>query len=334
MGEVEVLKPLKTWSHLANRRRKPSEYEIVSTNLLYNTRDPNAPYELDPEMFMNRWYKKNRDGSPLQHNDWNAFRDPDELVYRTYNMLQDGQESYVYGLFDQFNQREHDKALEAIWASKLAQLFTPARYLFHTLQMSSAYLQQMSPASTITNCAAFQAADSLRWLSHTAYRTKELSIAFPGHGFARDERTHWEEGAAWQGFRELMEKVLTAWDWGETFVVLNLVAKPAVEEAVLRKLGESARHNGDTLLGMVTDAELVDSVRHRRWTSALTKMALERPGNGEAIRGWVAKWEPLADAAIDAYCGALPDVQNAASSAKAATREFRRSTGLYPWTAQ
>ena len=29
MSQPEVLKPLKTWSHLAGRRRKPSEYEIV-----------------------------------------------------------------------------------------------------------------------------------------------------------------------------------------------------------------------------------------------------------------------------------------------------------------
>ena len=159
MSEVQVLKPLKTWSHLAGRRRKPSEYEIVSANLLYNTRDPNAPYELSPDMFMNRWYKEHRDGSPFKHPDWNAFRDPDELVYRTYNMLQDGQEAYVYGLFNQFNDREHDKSLDAGWARTLARLYTPSRYLYHTLQMVSAYLQQMSPASTITNCAAFQAAD-------------------------------------------------------------------------------------------------------------------------------------------------------------------------------
>lgn len=38
MSDVQVLKPQKTWSHLAVRRRKPSEYEIVSTNLHYNNR--------------------------------------------------------------------------------------------------------------------------------------------------------------------------------------------------------------------------------------------------------------------------------------------------------
>lgn len=328
MSDVEVLKPLKTWSHLAKRRRKPSEYEIVSANLLYNTRDPDAPFELDPDMFMSRWYKQYRNGSPLQHDDWNAFRDPDELVYRTYNMLQDGQETYVYGLFDQFNEREHDKALEPQWAGSLARLYTPARYLFHTLQMASAYLQQMSPASTITNCAAFQAADSMRWLSHTAYRTQELTLTFTDKGFGTSERAYWEKDSAWQGFRELMEKVLITWDWGEAFVALNLVAKPAVEEAVLRKLGEAARHNGDTLLGMLTDAQLVDGVRHRRWATALVKMMLEKQGNAEAIEGWIRKWEPLADNAIDVYCAALADVPDASGGAILATREFQRSLNL------
>jgi toluene monooxygenase system protein E len=300
----------------------------VTTNLLYNTRDDNAPYELDPEMFMNRWYKKYRNGSGIKHADWNAFRDPDELVYRTYTMLQDGQETYVFSLFNQFNEREHDQLLASGWADTLARLYTPGRYLFHTLQMVSAYVQQMSPASTITNCAAFQAADSLRWLSHTAYRTRELSLIFPTKGFGSGERDAWENDTAWQGFRELMERVLTCWDWGEAVVALNLVAKPAIEEAVLRKLGESARHNGDTLLGMLTDAQLLDAERHRRWISAFVKMALETPGNAEVIKGWIAKWEPLADAAIDAYCSALPDVKNASASAREATRTFRRSLAL------
>ena len=48
----------------------------------------------------------------------------------------------------------------------------------------------------------------------------------------------------------------------------------------------------------------------------------------ELIQGWIAKWEPLADKAIDAYCAALPDVPEAAAAARAATRDFRRSLGL------
>lgn len=194
--------------------------------------------------------------------------------------------------------------------------------------MASAYVGQVSPASTITNCNYFQMADSLRWLSHTAYRTRELSNTFNETGFGLDERRYWEEDAAWQGLRELMERTLTVWDWGEAIVVLNLIAKPAIEESVLRRLGESARHNGDMLLALLTDAQLIDSARHRRWIAAFVRMALETPGNLELIQGWIAKWEPLADKAIDAYCAALPDVPEAAASARAATRDFRRSLGL------
>jgi toluene monooxygenase system protein E len=328
MDTPAVLKPLKTWSHLAARRRKPSEYEIVSTNLHHTTDNPDAPFELDPNFPMAQWFKQHRNASPLTHADWNAFRDPDEIVYRTYNMLQDGQETYVFGLFDQFSARGHDSMLERTWAGSLARLYTPGRYLFHALQMGSAYLTQIAPSSTISNCAAYQTADSLRWLSHTAYRTKELSKTFDGLGFGIDERRTWETDPVWQGFRELVEKALVAYDWGESFVALNLVARPAVEEAVLRALGQAGRHSGDTLLGLLTDAQLADGQRHRRWASALVKMSLETSTNRQVLVDWVKKWAPLGDAAIEAYCAVLPDGAQAAAQAKDAAQAFRRSLSL------
>jgi toluene monooxygenase system protein E len=328
MSNPEILKPLKTWSHLSGRRRKPSEYEIVSTRLHYHDRDSNAPYEQDPNTFMNEWYKKNTYGSALKHSDWNAFRDPDEIVYRTYNMMQDGQETYVYGLLEQFSKREHDKNLASGWLGTLGLRYTPTRYLFHTLQMASAYFAQVAPASTITICGFFQMADSLRWLTHTAYRTKELQVAHPEKGFTEKERQFWEGESIWQGYRELMEKVLITWDWGEAFVALNLVAKPAIEEGILRNLSNSARHNGDELLAMLCDAQMIDAMRHRRWSEALVKMALEEQSNHAVIQGWINKWEPLADRAIDAYCHGLPDVPDAADDAKTAVRAYRKSLGF------
>lgn len=328
MTQPEVLKPLKTWSHLAARRRKPSEYEVVSTNLHFSTDNPDAPFELDPNFEMARWFKQYRNASPLAHPDWNAFRDPDEMVYRTYNMQQDGQETYVLGLFDQFSARGHDAMLERTWAGSLARLYTPARYLFHTLQMGSAYLTQMAPASTISNCATYQAADALRWLTHTAYRTKELSKTFADLGFGRDERMYWENDPAWQGWRKVIELALVAWDWGESFVALNLVIRPAVEEAVLRGLGEAARHNGDTLLGLLTDAQLLDAQRHRRWAAELVRLALEQPSNRDVLAGWIRKWEPLADDAIKAYRAALPDAGDASARAIEAARQFRQGLGI------
>ena len=57
-------------------------------------------------------------------------------------------------------------------------------------------------------------------------------------------------------------------------------------------------------------------------------MALTQDGNQEVLKGWIAKWEPLADAAIDAYCAALPDAPDAGSQARSAVRALRNSLGV------
>lgn len=325
---AQPLKPLKTWSHLASRRRRPSEYEIVSTNLLWSMRNPASPWEVAPQGFMTGWYNKHRAGSPLRHDDWDSFRDPDELVYRTYNILQDGQEAYVDGLLDEHDELGHDKGLSAEWVDTLAKIYAPGRYLMHTVQMASAYLVHMAPASTIANCAIFQAADSLRWLSRIAYRTRELANHRPGLGFAERERQHWEALPAWQGFRELMERTLATYDWGEAFVALNLVAKPAIDEAFLRQFAAAGRRRGDTLFGLLADAQLRDSDRSRRWSTALVRFAVPAAENGRVLRDWLAKWSPLGDRAISAFCSALPDGGDAAREASGQARAFRAALGL------
>lgn len=321
------LRPLKTWSHLAGQRRRPSEYEIVSTNLLWHTRNPGEPWDVDPEGFMSDWYRRYRNASPVHHDDWNAFRDPDELVYRTYNILQDGQEAYVDGLLEQYSGEEHDTSLSPAWTNVLATLYTPGRYLMHTVQMASAYLVHIPPASTIGNCAAFQAADAFRWVSRIAYRTKELALAHPDAGFGEGERRQWEQNPAWQGFRELMERALVAYDWAEAFLALNVVAKPAIDEAYLRQFAVSARRSGDTLLALLADAALRDSERSRSWTAALAEMML-LAGNQDVLQGWLAKWAPLGEQAVRQFCAELPENPEATEAALERTRAFRTQLGF------
>ena len=321
-------KPLKTWSHLQKARKRPNEYSIVSTNLHFSTDVPECPWELDPALPVNAWFREHREGSPLGHPDWDAFRDPDELVYRTYNIQQDGQEHYVDGLLEDFAEREHDAGLEREWLATLALLYTPSRYLLHGLQMGSAYLVQMAPASTISNCAIFQAGDCLRWLSHTAYRTRELANAWSDQGFAERERQHWETAPAWQGFRELIERALVAYDWGEAFVALNLVARPAADEVLFRELGRAARDYRDDLLSLMCESALRDSERQRRWSGALVEFALGEEGNRQVLEDWLTRWVPLGDRAIDAWCAALPGADDPAAQARAAAATFRTGLGL------
>lgn len=306
--EQRDLKPLKTWSHLAKNRRRPTEYEIVSTNLLWST-DDDAPWAMGPSVPLSRWYIEYRNNSPLRHEDWDGFRDPDQLVYRTYNMIQDGQESHVDALLDDHSGNEHDDGLSSEWVAQLARFYTPGKYLLHTIQMAAAYLAALSPASTIENCFIFESGDQLRWVSRVAYRTAELRSTRPEVGFGSQERSVWEDDAAWQGFRELMERTLVTWDWAEQFVALNLVAKPAVDAALLRSLSTIAQDSGDTLLALLCRAQLIDSDRTVRWSEALLGYALDSTEHGEQnrelVRGWFDKWSPLANTAVAQYCGAL-----------------------------
>ena len=185
------------------------------------------------------------------------------MVYRSYNVMQDGHETYVDGLLRDHAKNAHDAGLSADWVAALARLYTPTRYPLHCLQMGSAYLVQIVPASTIENCVMFQAADQLRWVSRAAYRTRELANAHADAGFVTGERKAWEEDPCWQGFRELLERVLATYDWAEHFIALNIVAKPAFDEACIRQLVRSARGNRDTLLAQMLDAQWEDSERSR-----------------------------------------------------------------------
>ena len=325
---TDTLKPLRTWSHLVGQRRRPSEYEIVSTGLLWHARGEQVPFEIEGAGFMNDWVMRYRDNSPITHDDWDSFRDPDEMVYRTYNILQDGQEAYVDGLLDQYDSEGHDGSLPGAWLDVLETMYTPGRYLIHTTQMASAYLVHMAPASTICNCAAFQTADALRWLSRIAYRTASLAKAHPDRSFGDSERATWEGAAAWQGYRELIERVLTTYDWAEAFVALNLVALPAVGEGFHRAMALSARRNDDTLLALMAEAALRDGDRSRRWSQALVRHMLDDDSNQAQLQEWLDAWTPHGASALEAFVGALPDVPDSAATGAASMREFHHSAGL------
>ncbi|AGS40408.1 MULTISPECIES: aromatic/alkene monooxygenase hydroxylase subunit beta [Cycloclasticus] len=325
---TQTIKPLKTWSHLSKQRKRPSEYEIVTTNLHFHTNNKERPFEVGQDAKMNDWYLTYRNNSPLKHDDWDAFRDPEQLVYRTYNILQEGQEAYVTGLLNQFSERGNDQMITKQWATDLARLYTPSRYLYHALQMLASYLHQMSPASTISNLATYQSADHLRWLTHSAYRTCELAKTWDNIGLGDKEREYWEKDPAWQGFRELAEKALVTWDWAEATVVLDVVLKPAVSAAVQKQLGLAGAENGDTLLSLLNDAQMRDAERHQRQTQSLMEFAMGNEDNAGIIQGWVDKWQPLADRAIEAYCAELTDLPDAIENAKAYVTSARKSFGL------
>jgi toluene monooxygenase system protein E len=280
---------------MENGRRMPNEYQIVSSDLHYNYPDR---FELQGENPVIDWYHRYREGSLLQARNWEAFSDPRGTTYRGYNELQDRKEDVIDGLLRQIDETGYDEHLSDEWVEFLDCWYGPLRYPVHGLQMLAAYIAQMAPGSRITNCAAFQAADEMRRLQRIAYRTAQLA-AHRGGDPAR-HRLFWEEADEYQPLRELIERALVIYDWGEAFVVTNLVIKPHIDRLVNQELaGRLAAANGDPMLRDVHYSLDEDARWHRQWARALLLTALaDTPGNREPVSGWIDRWAPGAAAAV------------------------------------
>jgi toluene monooxygenase system protein E len=289
----------RTFSAFGDVRRMPSEYEIVTHGQNWTVRaERSSAFEQNPSSAPNLWFLTYRDQSPLQAPDWDAFRDPDALTYRTYVTLQSEAETKTQGALDEYAEANADKDLPAEHVRLLGTLFTPSRYLLHGCQQVQAYIGYMAPSSYITNAAGFATADFLRRTTVTCYRTRELELAHPDSGIGTNERQIWEQESAWQPAREVIERALVTYDWGEAFTALNLVLTPTLDEVLISQTKAVARANGDELTWLLLSYLQDDNDRRNRWCHALARFCVEqRAENADVLRRWMAKWAPRADAA-------------------------------------
>jgi hypothetical protein len=285
----------RTWSSLGQLGRVPSEYEIVTHGMNHTAHpDGRLPLEMGESRQGNQWLKKHRNQVALQVENWDAFRDPDQLTYRSYNRMQDDNETFVDKVLADLGDAEgtHSDA----WLEALGRVLTVQRYPVHGLQMLATYTAQMAPTSYVVNCASFQAFDELRRVQRIAYRTKELALAHPDRGFGDRERETWETDPGWQGVRKAIEKALVAYDWDESFVAANLVIKPLYDELFLHELAVAARERDDDVDGLVLENLHQDGLRSRRWSAALARFCIEeRAENREVLAKHVEAWRPLAE---------------------------------------
>lgn len=297
---------LRTWSDLSKFKRIPSEYETVTHNLHYNK---NLRFEIDPNDPVVEWYRTYREGSVIQADnmdEWNRFRDPQGIVYRKYTELQDERETFIDVLFEQNEELRANDKLSDEWLNFLLQAFTPFRFAGHGMQMTASYGAMIGPSSYISNCFHFQAADEMRRVQRISYRAKELQKEYPEQGFAKEERSIWEQNPMWQPLREITERLLVEYDWGKSFIALNMVLKPLLDELILVKYAELFRLNEDDLMAEMLENLYLDTVKSKEWSIALTKLILEvHPDNRLVVEETIQQWYPLAYRAISGLAPAF-----------------------------
>ena len=94
-------RPRRTFSTFGDVRKMPSEYEIVTHAQNWTLRHNRAAtFEQNPSSAPNLWFLTYRDNSPLQAENWDAYRDPDALTYKAYVNLQAEAEAKVRGVLE------------------------------------------------------------------------------------------------------------------------------------------------------------------------------------------------------------------------------------------
>jgi toluene monooxygenase system protein E len=315
----------KTYWHLLQQKRMPTEYEIVTSKLLCYTGEGFTGKRFELDVPLQDWYRRYQEESPLVCSSWEKFRDPRETTYTKYTDLQRAKEIFVDGILDEIELTGYDAHLRPAWLHTFHRLVAPFRYPGHGFQMIASYIGQMAPSGRITIAAALQSADEMRRIQRIAYRIRQLQQIYPG--FAADSRTAWQTDPIWQPLREIVEKLLIAYDWAESFVGLNLVLKPMVDELFMKYVSDVALREDDYLLGQIFYSLNEDCQWHRHWSASLIRMAMEENvRNQDTIQGWISQWYPPAARAVNSLASLLED---ASQQAKTPPLEPERAIDRY-----
>ncbi len=214
--------------------------------------------------------------------------------------------SGVDGILDEIETTGYDAHLRPAWLHIFPRVVAPFRYPGHGFQMIGSYIGQMAPSGRITIAAALQSADEMRRIQRITYRIRQLQLIYPG--FASDNKTLWQTDSLWQPLREVVEKLLITYDWAESFVGLNLVLKPLVDELFMKYLGDVALREDDYLLGQIFYSLNEDCQWHRQWSESLVRMAIEdNVRNRDTIQSWINQWHPLVTRAVHTFTSLLEE---------------------------
>lgn len=285
----------RTYWHLEGQGRVPQHYDIVTSRLLYH---PELGFEVATPGAA--WLRRHGLQSPLRGG-LRAFRDPRATTYARYVELQSERESFAEQLLHAAEETGYDRTLSAEWVDVLEAVLPVLRFPCHALHMLIAYVAHLAPEGRVVVAGAFQAGDELRRVQHLAHRMRQLQELRTD--FGSSARAAWQQAPAWQPLRRLLEQLLVTYDFGEAWVALQLVVKPALDELFMVQFAELARERGDRLWAELSHSLEQDCRWHRQWSDALTRVALaEHTENAALVERWISSWAQRVEQALPPLC--------------------------------
>jgi hypothetical protein len=286
---------LRTYSHLAQNRKVPDDYDLTTTRLHYYV---GRGFEVNTPIAA--WYAANQSASRLRAADWDRFADPARTTYSRYTAIARQREAHVDGILRSIDELRYDSGLKSDWLDLLDRIIGPVRYPMHALQMVASYAGSMAPAGRVTILLAFQAGHEMRRIQRLTYRMVQLRST--RSDFGTRAKAIWQEGPEWQPLRKLIERLLVTYDWGESLIALNLCVKPAFDGLFSNRLAAEAMERGDPLFAEILVSFAEDSAWQRDWTRALVDGCMQaNPDTRDAIESWTSSWRRDIEAALEPF---------------------------------
>jgi toluene monooxygenase system protein E len=289
----------RTYWCLEESRKKPSDYEVTTTALLYY---PARGFEVKTPVWEH--YVRYQQQSVLHCRNWEAFEDPAHTTYSSYVAERRDQEAFL----DRLLERPSAGVTQEL--RPLLGVLSALRFPLHGLQMVAAYVGALAPSGRISVTAALQAADEMRriqricqWLSRSGLPSAQLDAL---------GRELWQQGPAFQPLRRLIEELLVTYDWAQALIALNGVIKPVFDRLWFEHLAGVAERHHEEVLEKILGSLGEDGHWHELWFINLCQVAIaSEAGNAEVIGHTVreqrARTAVAAQALLPAFEGLLGD---------------------------
>lgn len=290
----------RTFNYFEPKGRRATLYENVTVDVLP-----------DPERhLLQGWVIQFADGheaydkrrTQLKSSDWHAYRAPDQEWERNHYQRQSDVETMIRQVVERgraAHAAEHfDKMWRPILENHLGAL-KHAEYGLHRATMSG---QRDGVTQMINNSILTHASQKIRLAQDLTLYLADIGVDID-LDLEAGKKT-WMEDPAWQGTRELIEKIIGTADYLEQYFVINLVCEPLVTEALRSGFFmQFAAAHGDFMTPVVLSAAENDFDRNLANATELFNLLANDAQHGDEnkriMQQWLEKWVPLAVTAVE-----------------------------------
>ena len=281
----------------APKGRRLNEYEEVTQLLQWH-----GPYHVQGDRPAHTVWTD--DSTELRCGDWEAYRTPDKLYYRTYTTRQARAGRSVATAFEFAHSDGQLATVDPARIELLRNVIGVLQYPDWGLCVAHQNATRFALSSWIAGATSFMMFDELRH----AQLYGRLALAYGEHhdGFD-DPRPAWMDEPRFQPSRRIIEETMATLDWGKTIVLADLIVEPLLTSAAHALLTTGSLTAGDGLTPFVCRSIEDDKLRHRESAAAFLRLVCHDPvfgaANRELVTGWAEELLPRVHEAAVALLG-------------------------------